>query len=367
MLLFQNSSLYPAYRPRLRQLTSSATSFRAYQDIILDDRYGAQHLLQPVLQRSPSAFYANGDDENAQRLWAVEQGMPSSSELDEILLAQIEHHRTEVFYNLDPITFPGSFAKRLPGSVKARIGWRAAPSGSTSFTGYDLMICNFEGILEGFQRAGLRTAYFAPAFDPEMAPYAANQDRPIDVAFVGTFSRHHSRRTEVLRAVAESAGRHRVAMHLEVARFTRWAEAPVLRHVVPRRYQRPAAVRRIARSPVFGRDLYRLLSQSKIVVNGAIDMSGREKGNIRCFEAMGTGTLLLSDAGQYPAGMVNGTTMCAYADVASLPAALGSLLEDSARLKSIAGAGHQMLVNQYSKSRQWAGFEALASGLSQMK
>jgi hypothetical protein len=47
----------------------------------------------------------------------------------------------------------------------------------------------------------------------------------------------------------------------------------------------------------------RLIGSSKIVRSGAIDMAGADRGNMRCFEAMGCGALLLSDEGNYPEGM----------------------------------------------------------------
>lgn len=361
MRLFQNSTLYPSYLPRLRALAAGRSTFADYMAVLLADRYGAQHLLAPVLDRSTEAFLANGHDEVAQRLWAAEQGIPARTGRDDILLAQIEHHRTEVFYNIDPITFPGAFARRLPSCVRARIAWRAAPWRDTDFSGYDLMVCNFPSILELFRRAGLHAAYFAPAFDPEMAPFARNEERPIDVAFVGTFSRHHSRRTELLHAVAELAPRRVVALRLETSRFTRLVEAPLLRAFVARRYRRPPAVRRAAQPPVFGRELYRLLSRSKIVVNGAIDMSGQDRGNIRCFEAMGVAALLLTDAGCYPEGMVDGRTMVTYRGPAEMAAQVERLLAEPDRLCAIAARGHELVRSRYSKSTQWAVFERLVS------
>ena len=37
---------------------------------------------------------------------------------------------------------------------------------------------------------------------------------------------------------------------------------------------------------MFGRALYELIGSSKIVLNGAIDMAGTDRGNMRCFETM---------------------------------------------------------------------------------
>jgi hypothetical protein len=106
MRLFQNSGLYPSYLVRLNQLAAEASSFEARRRIFLDDRFGALHFLKPVLDGAPEAFFTNGDDEILQRHWAREQGPPGKTTLEAILLAQIEHHRTEIFYNLDPGALP---------------------------------------------------------------------------------------------------------------------------------------------------------------------------------------------------------------------------------------------------------------------
>src|SRR5260370_5240415 len=130
MRLFQNSGLYPSYLPRLNQLAANASGFEARRDVFLHDRFGAPHILKLVLDGSPEAFFTNGDDEVLQRQWAREQGMSGQPTLEAILLAQIEHHGTEVFYNLDPVRYPSTFVAKLPGHVKQTFCWRAAPSGS---------------------------------------------------------------------------------------------------------------------------------------------------------------------------------------------------------------------------------------------
>jgi hypothetical protein len=76
-----------------------------------------------------------------------------------------------------------------------------------------------------------------------------------------------------------------------------------------RKHRRPDAIAGIAKPPVFGRQLYELIGSSQIVLNGAIDMAGTDRGNMRCFEAMGCGALLASAAGGYPDGMQPGVTI----------------------------------------------------------
>ena len=328
--------------------------------MFLDDRFGACHFLEPVLRRDPSAFFTNADDDILQRRWASEAGMPANSALDDILLAQIEHHRTEVFYNMDPMRFQSAFLGRLPGCVRKSIAWRAAPSPGADFSAYSLVVCNFPSILASFRRAGCRTAYFAPAHDPVMDAYAENTERPIDVLFVGGYTRHHRRRAELLEAVATLAGHHSVAMHLDRSRLTRVAEALPAWLTPLKKHRRPEAIRTVSHPPVFGVDLYRALSQAKIVLNGAIDMAGSDRGNMRCFESMGCGCALLSDEGNYPEGMEPGVTMASYSDSADALARLRELLDEPSAVRSLAAAGRQMITQRYSKQRQWERFVELA-------
>jgi hypothetical protein len=356
MRLFQNSGIYAAYLPRLQALRRGCADFAGCTRAFLDDRFGASHVLKPVLEGDASAFFTNGDDEPTQRLWAREHGLPANATLDDILLTQIEAHRTDVFYNLDPVRYGSAFLRRLPATVRRRICWRAAPGGSGDVAGYDLVVNNFPGILERYRQAGFASAYFFPAFDPACATYAARTDRPIDVVFVGGYSRHHRARAAVLDAVAAARTRWHVVFALDVSRATRWAEsAPGL--VLPLRgHRRPVDVRAVARSPVFGRAMYELLGQSKVVLNGAIDMAGDDRGNMRCFEAWSMRCALLSDAGRYPAGFESGRNLSTYVTAAEAVAQVDRLLSDPAALDGLRNAGHDTVCTQYSKAAQWDAF-----------
>lgn len=151
----------------------------------LDDRFNAVHLLSPIVNMSQDGFFTNGDDEILQKKWARENGLRTSASLEEILLAQIEAHRTEVFYNLDPMRYPSSFVRRLPSCVKRSVCWRAAPSPGADFSGYDLVVCNFPSIIKSWSQLGWRSAYMTPSYDPAMDGGLIEQKRDIDVLFIG--------------------------------------------------------------------------------------------------------------------------------------------------------------------------------------
>ncbi|PDQ18551.1 hypothetical protein CN311_24190 [Mesorhizobium sanjuanii] len=354
MRLFQNSGIAPSYRPRLAGLVVGISGFEQQKDVFLNDRYGAAHILLPVLDRHPETFFTNGDDESVQRAWARENGLGEDTPLADILLAQIEHHKTDIFYNLDPFRYDAAFVRRLPGHVKRKIAWRAAP-GRIDFSGYDLVLCNFPSMRKLWEEQGAKTAHFFPAHDPELDIIAANRNRDIDVLFFGGYSRHHQRRRQILEAVARLAGRHRVVFHLDLSRYTPLAETPLGWFGPLKAVRRPPAIRKVSAPPVFGRAMYAQLGRAKVVVNASIDMAGPDRGNMRCFETMGAGALLVSDSGIYPAPMRDGETMAVYAQPQDASETIERQL-DSGGWDMIGWAGHRAIREEYSKKRQFERF-----------
>lgn len=363
MRVLQNSGLYPAYFVRLDSLRDPTWSFRRQLAAFYSDGYMASHILLPVIAGTESAFFTNSDDMTLQRQWAREHGLSVKTPMAEILLAQVEEHRTEIFYNMDPMRYQAPFLRRLPGCVRRSIAWRAAPSPGADFSAYHAVVSNFPGILQRYRAMGWRTAYFSPSHHPALDRYADNADRPLDVIFAGGYSRHHRRRSELLNAVAELRARYRVVFHLDRSRATRLAESFPGSLLLPARYRRPKAIRLVSQPAVFGQELYAAFARAKIVVNCAIDMADEDRGNLRCFEAMGCGALMISDAGNYPAGMADGVTMLTYADAAKAVERIEEALRDSVEARRIAGNGVELMRASYSKENQWSRFVEMVASI----
>jgi hypothetical protein len=359
--IFQNYGLPPSYRVRLSDLIGGETGFQAQRKIFLADRYGASHILKPAYEDADAFFFTNGDDEVLQRAWAREQGISSGLPLAEILLAQIEHHRTEVFYNVDPVRYGTAFLQRLPATVRVKIAWRAAP-GTAALQGYDAVVSNFPSLRRGYEHDGLRTAELFPSHDPCIEINEPDAVRDIDLLFFGGYSRHHANRRKVLDTVARLSKTIKVAFHLDNSRYTKLADTPLGWFGPLSAVRRPAAIRAVAAPPVFGMAMYRLLSRAKIVINAAIDMAGADRGNMRCFEAMGAGALLLTDRGNYPPGMMDRQTMVTYGDADDAGAKIVEVLASDRRVQ-VAQAGQSMVVHTYSKSRQYNDFTKIYEAL----
>jgi hypothetical protein len=363
MRVLQNIFSYPAYRKRLNALTS-ARSFAARLAALIRDGYNGVHLLEPIIAGRPEALLVCASDVASQLMWAKENGMRRGASPDDILVAQVEAHRAEVFYTQDPASYGPAFLKRLPGCVRARVCWHSPPAKVGDLSAYDLILNNFPTSLKEYGKQGPKTAYFAPSYDPAMAPFSENASRDIDVVFVGGFSRYHMQRAAVLEEVAALSPPVRVGYALDSSRLTRLAESPLGRLLPLGKYRRPPSIRAVSMAPIFGSDMYRLFSRAKIVLNGAVDAAGTDRGNMRCFEAMGCGALLVTDAGDYPEGMQDGATMRVYDSPAHAKSVILEALSDPQGRQHMGAAGLNVMRTVYSKRAHWKRFVSLVDGAS---
>ena len=243
--------------------------------------------------------------------------------------------------------------------MKRTVAWRAAPSAGGDFGNHDIILNNFPSLLQGYRDAGMRAEYFTPAHDPLMDSYAANTDRPIDILFVGGYSRHHRKRAEILEAAAKLRDKYNIVFHLDRSRMTRLAETPAGWIGPLAKHRRPKDIRAVSADAVFGLDLYAAIGKAKIVINGAVDMAGEDRGNMRCWEAMGCGAVLLSDAGNYPEGMSEGNTLAIYQNPSSAIQHIHYLMQEPDIHKAMIINACSLMRSHYNKSVQWELFQSL--------
>jgi hypothetical protein len=194
-----------------------------------------------------------------------------------------------------------------------------------------------------------------------MDHFAARTDRPIDVLFVGSYSRYHQNRARVLELVAGLRREMKVVMHLDSSRLTRLAETPAGWVGPLAKHRRSEDIRSVARPPVFGRDLLGVMASAKIVINGAIDMAGGDRGNMRVWESLGCGAALISDVGRYPERMHTPEHFRTYGSAEEAVAGIRDLHANDDLRQSMAAAGHAMIADCFSKTRQWERFVEIAA------
>ena len=163
--------------------------------------------------------------------------------------------------------------------------------------------------------------------------------------------------------MATLQGSLEIVLCLDRSRLTRLAESPIGRLLPLAAHRRPGNIRAVSRKPVFGRELYAIVSQAKIVLNGAVDMAGSDRGNMRCFEAMGCGALMVSDQGRYPEGMQNEKTMLLYEGSDGAMRTVKRALAEWDVSREIALNGQRLMRESYSKAKQWTDFVDLVEKL----
>lgn len=364
MRVFQFGTGYPQYYADFERRFPAAreATFAERLELLRHDRSLGVHLLAPIDRRDPSAAFTFANDDVLQRAWAKERSFVPKHAVD-VLLAQIEEHRSEVVYSLNPVQFPSEFVKRLPACVKKTVCWQASPHPRTDFSAYDVRVCNFPHILETWRQRGERAAYFSPAVDPEALMLADNTNRSIDVCFVGQYSPDHKVRNHLLEEVARLSSQYQVCLALMHAPRRSLLDIRYLRRLTRFLPGLPASLRRVAVPPVFGREMYALLARSRIVINAAVDMSGTFRGNMRCFEAMGCGACMLSDAGEYPPGMRPGVDFAVFSGHAEALASIHRLLGEPDKRQALAQQGTRQLADAFSPDRQWAAFQEIVAAL----
>lgn len=351
--VFQNFHIYPKYHDCIvRRLQKH--SIEHFKSKIIEDRFLAMHMLKYVEDFSQGDF-SIASSQIFQKIWAEEHGIKNTFDPEKVLLEQIEDSNAEVFYNLDPSGLNPALLRKLPGNIKKSVAWLAAPS-SADLSAYDLVVCNFDRLLGRYRRMGLNAEYFFPAFDPIIKKYRKDE-RDIDIAFVGTYSHHHINRRELLIELANLNNLYDVNIHLQFSKPVIFAN--LFSSILPigTKLGLPRNVLKIVKGPQFGLDLYKLLGRSKIVVNVGIDFTGKEKGNMRCWESIGAGAVLLTDEGVYPKGMTNNETIVTFRETRQLGKIVSDLIGDPRRLEVISSKGTQMIEELYSREKQWLRFQ----------
>lgn len=196
------------------------------------------------------------------------------------LLAQIKHFKPDVILNQDLRTIDASFLKQAHSCVHLVIGQHAAPfSKGVDLRGYGLMISSLPNFVERFRHEGLSAELHRLAFEPRVLQALRPTEQPIPVSFVGTVSRDHRSRVDLLEHLCRRTP------------LVVWGQGI---DGLPK----TSPVRDRFRGKAWGRRMYQILRDSTLTLNHHIGIAGDFANNLRLYEATGAGTLLITDAKQ---------------------------------------------------------------------
>lgn len=198
-----------------------------------------------------------------------------------VLAAQIKYYKPDVVLNLAMDTISTSFLQEVKGDMGLLVGCSEPPVllNMKDWKVYDLIAAPSEGMLDYFNRTGLKTELLRFGFEPSVLPSLNKAfQKTVPVSFVGSIGLIHSERLKVLDTLCT-----RLSKSMGV-----WA--PSADHLPTE-----SSIRKRYQGTAYGRDSYQILSASKITVNCHINVAGKFADNMRLFEATGVGTMLITD------------------------------------------------------------------------
>ena len=199
------------------------------------------------------------------------------SRLNDILRDQIEHYDPDVVINYHVAGIASSLLRDMlpPGRLLlGQIASRIPENGD--FGEYDLILSSLPNFVQYFKNLGLRAELQRLAFEPRVLRSLEGVKRSIPVSFVGSVSRDHTSRSDLLEYLRE------------LPEFELWGRlAGDLRG--------GSAIRRRYKGEAWGITMYRVMAASKITINHHIDIAESHANNLRLYEATGVGTMLVTD------------------------------------------------------------------------
>src|SRR3954466_3586050 len=289
-------------------LAQSFGTFDAYSNGLRAAGHEAQELLVNVAP--------------LQQRWAAEAGMrlPRRRPLEAILEAQVDALAPDVVY----VQHMGATPRRLLDHWRSQrrlvVGQIAvAPPEPRLLRGYDLIVTSFPHYVERFRALGVASAYLPLAFDPRVLARIGPVEKRWDAVFVGGLDpRVHPAGAALVERAADP-------LDLQL-----WGYGLPERSPLRGRYH----------GELWGLDMYRVLSASRIVVNRHIEAAEGHANNMRLFEATGAGAALVTEAAPNLAELFEpGAEVASYADEEELVSLIKQLLADDSGRVSIASAG----------------------------
>ena len=251
-----------------------------------------------------------------------------------IVMKQIKVLAPDVVYCLN-VNF---LSKRLIKLIKemgvAVVGQIASPLPPLSFyKSYDHIFSAHPGQVEHFSKAGVSSSWLPLAFDNaqrEVFDQSGWPERTRDVAFVGTFGRHQRNTGPLLKAISKEIPTLQIFTLSKLKQLKRFGLVSFFR------------------GRAWGPEMYKILAESKIVINRHGPVADGYSVNFRMFEATGMGALLVTEKGKNTPDLFEpGKEVLTYASVSDAVQVLKTALADFDKYESVAAAGQQRTLTEH--------------------
>jgi len=269
--------------------------------------------------------------EHLQQAWARENGF--AGPLKEILFEQLKAIKPDVVYFQESFKLNGEWITHLRRnipSIKQVIGYCCAPHSKENieqFRVFDFMIVCSPLFYQEFQKRGLNVYHMYHAFESSLVPRIKSDNHCPEVEFLfsGSLvpgSEFHDTRQKVLQHLLHAhipmdiyanivtIGKkdlffrqlaYSAAFLMKKTGLGKLAQSlPLIQkaytlHEIPRNLKNLEDIKKSAKPPLFGLEMFKALAHARISFNIHGDVAGDYAANVRIFEVTGAGSCLLTD------------------------------------------------------------------------
>jgi spore maturation protein CgeB len=265
------------------------------------------------------------NDLHLQTKWEESKGIKNATQ-KETIFNQVRAYKPDILWIDDFRQIDKNLISRFRSeisSIKLIIGYFCS-SYDTKIIGklkyVDFTITCTPGLREELEKEGLKCYHIYHGFDVDIFSRLGNKNEisKADFVFSGSLFQGkglHNKRIELIQRILDADLGLSVYMNLESSFRIRAKQSiyflnrfltllnldflkkhfPVLEYSRPSVKNYPDIITRNNHAPVYGIDMYKLLSSSDLVLNIHGDSAGKYCGNMRMFEATGVGTCLLTE------------------------------------------------------------------------
>ena len=371
MRLFQCIHRYPPHIPAFEErnkIREKDYTFDQIVQLLLKDGYASTYILNPeyIPESDHQLFFTIWDYAYLQELWASENGL-KTKDLEQIKLAQIEAFQPDVFYNHSP-RYDNNFVDKLPkDSGLLKICWDAVVTTYPPLhKKYDARLTLFQPFVDYWKSRGLFSTLL-PGSYLNFFDDKDNKERPIDLLFYGQyidqFYIHRNNRIQQLLKWLQNRP-YQANIHLQYAeRLEPYVDRKIIRRFTRFKKSPPPLIRNRSLPSIYGEELYQTIARSKLVINWFGDYNGLYRDNMRNYEAISGGALLISEDGIYPEGLVPEEDFLTFKDTEELFTQIDNALTLPDQGSSMASKAKEKLKTRYSKSVQWRRFQEVINQL----
>lgn len=293
-------------------------------------------------------FICWSNSKKLQFLWAKENGVfiDNHDWKRSILQKQIESFQPDVFYSLAPEWIIQN--KDLIEFIKLKAIWKASPIiGVNDLSFFDLALTYGDIYKENLRGVGMNNIHKLNfAFDINtINRLDTNPNLESDLSFSGTYADMFSKRNKLLYSLSkEFYPKYKLRYYLKTSGQSRYFFKLFPEKILP-----PVPLRLMAhyRKNVFLKEYLESIANSKIVFNCHSDIAQKDKGNMRCFEALGLKRFMLSDKGVYPDYFKDGEHFVSYSNEKDLKDKFQYFIKNDTERNEIAENGFKMIKEHY--------------------